>query len=153
MDGFLGEIVLYPNSTPPSNWLQCDGQLLLISEYNDLYSVIGTKFGGNGTTTFGLPDLQSIEPDPDTYYVIKASGTESRTSYVSEIIIFAGNGAPSDWAVCDGSLKFISSYGDLYSLIGTTYGGNGETTFGLPDLSGSAPTDTNYIICLQGLYP
>lgn len=60
-------------------------------------------------------------------------------AYIGEIRIFSGNFAPQDWAFCDGSLLAISQYEALYSLVGTTYGGNGSTQFGLPDLRGRAP--------------
>lgn len=60
-------------------------------------------------------------------------------SYLGEIRMFAGNFAPLDWAFCDGSLLPIAQYSALYSLIGTTYGGDGQTTFALPDLRGRAP--------------
>lgn len=59
--------------------------------------------------------------------------------YVGEIRIFAGNFAPVGWAFCDGSLQAISQNETLFNLIGTTYGGDGQTTFALPDLRGRAP--------------
>lgn len=59
-------------------------------------------------------------------------------SYIGEIRAFAGNFAPQGWALCDGSLLSIASNTALFSLIGTTYGGDGQTTFGLPDLRGRA---------------
>jgi len=58
--------------------------------------------------------------------------------FVGEIRAFAGNFAPAQWHLCDGSLLPISNYEVLYTLLGTTYGGNGTTTFGLPDLRGKA---------------
>lgn len=59
--------------------------------------------------------------------------------YVGEIRIFAGNFAPAGWAFCDGSLMAISQNDTLFSLIGTIYGGDGQNTFGLPDLRGRVP--------------
>ncbi len=59
--------------------------------------------------------------------------------FVAEIRIFAGNFAPRGWATCDGQLLSISQNTALFSLLGTTYGGNGQTNFGLPNLQGSAP--------------
>ena len=59
--------------------------------------------------------------------------------FVAEIRMFAGNFAPSGWATCDGQLMPISQNTALFSLLGTTYGGNGQTTFALPNLQGSAP--------------
>jgi microcystin-dependent protein len=59
--------------------------------------------------------------------------------YVGEIAIFAGNFAPAGWVFCDGSLLPISEYDTLFNLIGTTYGGDGQETFAVPDLRGRAP--------------
>lgn len=59
--------------------------------------------------------------------------------YVGEIRMFAGNFAPAGWMFCDGQLLPISEYETLFNLIGTTYGGDGQSTFALPDLRGRIP--------------
>ena len=59
--------------------------------------------------------------------------------FVGEIRMFAGNFAPRSWAYCDGQLLAVSSNDALFSLLGTTYGGDGRTTFGLPDMRGRIP--------------
>jgi microcystin-dependent protein len=59
--------------------------------------------------------------------------------YVGEIRLFAGNFAPLGWAFCDGSIVPISEFETLFNLIGTTYGGDGQETFALPDLRGRVP--------------
>jgi microcystin-dependent protein len=59
--------------------------------------------------------------------------------FVGEIRMFAGNFAPRNWAFCDGQLLAISQNQSLFSLLGTIYGGDGRTTFGLPDLRGRIP--------------
>jgi microcystin-dependent protein len=59
--------------------------------------------------------------------------------YVGEIRMFGGNFAPAGWMFCAGQLLPISEYETLFNLIGTTYGGDGQTTFGLPNLCGRAP--------------
>ena len=59
--------------------------------------------------------------------------------FLAEIRMFAGNFAPNGWALCDGQLMSISQNTALFSLLGTTYGGDGRVTFGLPDLQGTAP--------------
>ena len=59
--------------------------------------------------------------------------------YVGEIRMFAGNFAPRDWAFCNGQLLPISENETLFNLIGTTYGGDGQSTFALPDLRGRVP--------------
>jgi microcystin-dependent protein len=62
---------------------------------------------------------------------------------MATIMIFAGNFAPGGWNFCDGSLQSIANFSALFSLIGTTYGGDGQTTFGLPDLRGRVPVASN----------
>ncbi|MFD2368659.1 phage tail protein [Brevibacillus sp. GCM10020057] len=59
--------------------------------------------------------------------------------FVGEIRMFAGSFAPKGWAMCEGQLLSIAQYTALFSLLGTTYGGNGTTNFALPDLRGRAP--------------
>jgi microcystin-dependent protein len=59
--------------------------------------------------------------------------------YVGEIRMFAGNFAPAGWMLCDGQLLPISENETLFTLIGTTYGGDGQSTFALPDLQGRLP--------------
>ena len=62
--------------------------------------------------------------------------------YIGEIRMFAGSFAPVGWAFCNGALLPISEYDTLFNLIGTTYGGDGVSTFQLPDLSGRFPLHT-----------
>lgn len=59
--------------------------------------------------------------------------------FIAQIMLFGGNFAPRGWAFCDGQLLPIANYNALFSLLGTTYGGDGRTTFGLPDLRGRVP--------------
>jgi microcystin-dependent protein len=102
--------------------------------------------------------------------------------FIAEIKLFAGNFAPRGWAFCEGQILPIMEHQALFSLVGTTYGGDGRTTFGLPDLRGRAPIhptansrlgqqgggidvddgddakttatlNLNYIIALQGVFP
>lgn len=99
---------------------------------------------------------------------------------LGEIRIFAGNFAPQGWAFCNGDLLSISEYEALFMIVGATYGGDGQTTFALPDLRGRAPVHQggslmlgqqatpaaaggqqqspawlglNFIIALQGIFP
>lgn len=58
---------------------------------------------------------------------------------IGQIMLFAGNFAPRQWAFCDGQLMPIAENSALYSILGTTYGGDGRTTFALPDLRGRVP--------------
>ena len=87
--------------------------------------------------------FDNMQPFQALNYVIALVGIyPSRTgmeAFVGEITIFAGNFPPRGWALCDGQLLTISQNEALFSLVGTMYGGDGRTTFGLPDLRGRAP--------------
>lgn len=78
------------------------------------------------------------------------------TPYVGEIRMFAGNFAPAGWAFCNGAILAISENDVLFNLIGTTYGGDGQSTFALPDLQSRVPVHmgtgggSNYIIGQNG---
>jgi microcystin-dependent protein len=70
MDLYIGQITVFGFNFQPSGWLQCNGQTLSIASYQNLYTLIGTKFGGNGTTTFNLPNLNaSIFFNTAKYYI------------------------------------------------------------------------------------
>ncbi|WP_369935530.1 phage tail protein [Xanthomonas tesorieronis] len=83
---FIGEIRLFGFGRTPQGWQACDGSLLQISEYEPLYVLIGTAYGGNGTTTFAVPDLrgrlpihQGQGPGLSNYVLAQLSGTETVT--------------------------------------------------------------------------
>ncbi|MGZ4164153.1 MAG: phage tail protein, partial [Tumebacillaceae bacterium] len=56
-DAFIGEIRIFAGNFPPQGWAFCNGQLLPISQNTALFSILGTQYGGNGTTNFALPNL------------------------------------------------------------------------------------------------
>ena len=62
MDPFVAEIRIFPFNFPPRNWAWCDGQLLPLSQNTALFSLLGTTYGGNGSTNFALPNLQGRAP-------------------------------------------------------------------------------------------
>lgn len=62
MEPFLGQIQPMAFNFAPRGWAECDGQLLAVSQYNALFALLGTIYGGDGRTTFGLPDLRSRVP-------------------------------------------------------------------------------------------
>jgi microcystin-dependent protein len=74
---------------------------------------------------------------------------------MTTIILFAGNFAPRGFAFCEGQTLNIESYTAVFSLLGTTYGGNGSTTFALPDFSEAEKSlgGAKYIFALEGVYP
>jgi microcystin-dependent protein len=71
--------------------------------------------------------------------------------FIGSIILNAGSYAPQGWMVCNGALLQIAQYTTLFSLLGTKYGGNGTTTFALPNLTG--PGGTTYVIAVLGSFP
>lgn len=68
-----------------------------------------------------------------------AGTLKAQEGYIGEIRMFAGNFAPRGWALCNGQMLSISQNQALFSILGTTYGGNGQTNFALPDLRGRVP--------------
>ncbi len=74
--------------------------------------------------------------------------------FIGQISLFPYNFAPRGWAACTGQLLPISQNTALFSLLGTNFGGDGQTTFALPNLSGKAPADNlSYYIALEGVFP
>jgi microcystin-dependent protein len=83
---FLGEIRMFGGNFAPSGWQMCNGQTLAISQYAALFSILGTTFGGNGTSTFQLPNMQGRVPihwgtgaGLSTYVIGEQAGTENVT--------------------------------------------------------------------------
>ncbi len=87
--------------------------------------------------------LSNMQPYTTINFIIALQGIfPSRSGadpFIAEISMFGGNFAPLGYAFCDGQLMSIAQNTALFSLVGTTYGGNGQTTFGLPDLRGRVP--------------
>ncbi len=70
----MGMIKLFPFSYVPRGWAVCNGAILSIQSNSALYSLLGVQFGGNGSTTFGLPNMTGAEPVPNTVYCIATEG-------------------------------------------------------------------------------
>ena len=73
--------------------------------------------------------------------------------YFGQVMIFAGRFAPRCWMFCDGQTLDVSQNAALYSILGTTYGGDGVHTFKLPDTRHTDNKDMRHIICVEGVYP
>jgi len=74
MDGFIGQILLFAFNYAPRQWLPCEGQMLQIVDNEALFSLVGTQYGGDGRTTFALPNLKGKEPVPGMRYCICTEG-------------------------------------------------------------------------------
>ena len=177
-----GEIRLFAGTFAPHGWATCDGSLRKVDEDAQLFKVIGTTYGGDGKTTFALPNLQRQLPvhrpngvklgqvdkaaaalPPHTaelLYIISLRAYDLPDPFVGEIRTFAFESRMSEWAACEGYLLNISSNTMLFSLLHTTFGGDAARTFALPDLretvvgkDGLRCVGTNYCIALKGIYP
>jgi microcystin-dependent protein len=168
MDPFLGEIRIFGGNFAPNGWALCEGQLLGISQFSALFSILGTTYGGNGTTNFALPDLrgrvpigQGIGPGLAPYALGQAGGTEYVTLLASQMpphthAVNAYNGVANKSTV-SGNLPANGTKPDYYSdqaatttmNPGTIGSAGGGTPFSIlqPYLS------VTFIIALQGIYP
>jgi microcystin-dependent protein len=86
MNPFIGQIRIFAGNYAPSGWFFCDGSLLSIAEYDILYNLLGTTYGGDGVSTFALPDLrgrtpihQGFGPDAQNYVIGEVLGSETVT--------------------------------------------------------------------------
>jgi len=89
---YVGEVRLFPYNFAPNGWFDCDGRLLPISQYEVLYTLLGTTYGGDGVNTFGLPNLCGRVPihqgtglGMGTYVLGQLAGTESVTVLASQM--------------------------------------------------------------------
>ncbi|MCZ9881462.1 tail fiber protein [Arthrobacter sp. B2a2-09] len=163
-DPFVGEIRLVGFNFAPTNWALCNGQLLPISQNAALFSLLGTMYGGNGTTTFGLPDLRGRAalhngqgPGLSNYYQGQVSGTEATTLITSNLPphthpgMFASTTETTDRPSAGMAPAPGGSYGPPDSgvaLASTQQAGGGQP------ISILQPTlALNYIISLFGIYP
>ena len=194
---FVGEIAYYAGSLGPddeflpSGWAVANGAVLTFASNSALGSVIGDQYGGNGTTTFALPNLlgrvavgatttnpvgtqfgeasttlntsqlpptsagvTNDQPSLSVEYLIATQGIfpsqggvsggfSQTTATLGEIVAFAGDFAPAGWAFANGQVIPIADDPALFNIIGYEYGGNGTTTFALPDLDGRTVIGAN----------
>jgi len=92
MEGTIGEIRMFAGNFAPKNWAFCQGQLIAIQSNTALFSILGTYYGGNGTTTFGLPNLQGRTavgagqgPGLTDYVLGEMTGTENISLIITEM--------------------------------------------------------------------
>ena len=169
---FVGEIRLFPYNFAPNGWFNCDGSLLSISEYEVLYTLLGTTYGGDGVNTFGLPNLCGRVPihqgtglGLSTYVLGQVAGTESVTLLPNQMpshnhAFYAVDSAGSS-ATPASTLQLGSVSGDvLYSsdvsgmssaiMAGTAVGSAGNTQ----PHDNTMPTLTaRFCIAWAGVFP
>ncbi|QDS33446.1 phage tail protein [Brevibacillus brevis] len=166
MEPFLGEIRFFPFPFAPKGWALCNGAVLSINGNQALYSLLGVVYGGNGTTTFALPDLRGRVPvhknsqqDRQIVSLGMSAGEESHVLTTNEIPAHthtaSGSNAVANEKVCAGNYWAQAS--------ATTYGTTPDTTMSesaLQTIGNSAPHNNmqpylvgNFCIAIQGIYP
>jgi microcystin-dependent protein len=181
MDEFMATVKLFAGNFAPRNWAFCHGQLLAISQNAALFSLIGTTYGGDGHTTFALPDLRGCVPlgaghgpGHSSYEPGQTGGQESTSLSVNNMpahtheahLSVSGENAGQAKAT-PGSTIATPGYPDGRDFK-TTYGYNtsnpnvglNENSISVGSSGGSQPFDNrqpylamNYIICLNGIFP
>jgi len=167
MEPFIGQIIMFGGNFAPRSWAFCDGQLLAISSNTALFSILGTTYGGDGRTTFALPELRGRVaihagngPGLSNYNLGQKSGTETVT--------LNSNQMPSHTH----TLRAHSEDAEETNPSGHRLGGTGTAIYASEaadvNMSGDSVTNTggnqahtniqpyntvNYIIALLGTYP
>jgi microcystin-dependent protein len=168
-DQFLAEIRIFPFNFPPTGWAFCDGQLMPISQNTSLFALLGTVYGGDGKSTFALPDLQGnapMQPGQGQGLSLRdlgeMSGVESITLLQSEIpfhthSMMAQNtfGASTDpvdrlWGRPFGGGSMYAASGTVTALAFEAISPAGG---GLPHNNMQPYLTLNFCIALQGIFP
>jgi microcystin-dependent protein len=176
MEGTIGEIRMFAATFNPRFWAYCNGQLLAIAQNTALFSILGTTYGGNGQTTFGLPNMQSRVavgtgngPGLSVYQLGQMSGTESNTITAANIpahthaiagvakmlTTTAPANAPApggNYFANDGSTRYKASGGGGTMKPATVAVGLGSSG-GTPVSNIMPYLGISYIICLSGIFP
>lgn len=168
-DGFIGEVKMFAGNFPPKSWAFCDGQLLSIAQNTALFSIIGVTYGGDGVTTFALPDLRGRVPmgvgnGPGLTARTQGQkvGSETNTlttqnlpSHSHEIHANNQSGTLSDPErnVLAHTNTFDTEYTDAAPNVTMSPSMVGNTGESAPVNNMQPSLAIRYIICLYGLYP
>lgn len=183
MYGYVGEIKMFAGNFAPQNTALCSGQILPISQNTALFSILGTYYGGNGVSTFQLPNLmgrvpmaQGTGPGLTPRTIGESAGSETVTLLLTEIpahthngtVVFSNpqlrcyNGAPTS-KTAEGNLPANSAKGELYngaatSSMVTTINVNqgftsGPSGGGQPHNNMQPYLAITFVICMQGVFP
>jgi microcystin-dependent protein len=151
----LAELDLYPAGFTPQGYVAAAGQLVTLWSSPALFSLLGTRFGGDGATDFMLPavsapaGLQYNLCAGGAYPVSAGSGSGADpTCATGSVTLDALPFQPDGWVPADGRTLQISQASSLYAVVGTAFGGDGTTTFGVPSLA--APAGLSYYVCANG---
>lgn len=170
-DAYIGEIRLFAGTFAPTGWAFCNGQEMLIQQYTALYSILGLRYGGNGQTTFKLPDLRNrvpIHQGTGTGLTPRQVGSVGGSSTVTliEPEMPSHTHVPNSVSTSTGSVPAgaVWSNSSIGRLAANAYSGTPTTTMNptaIAPQGGSQPHNNmqpyqmlNFIICLtDGEYP
>ena len=168
MEAYIGQIILFAGNFAPKNWAFCDGRLLSIAQNSALFSILGTTYGGDGITTFALPDLRGRAPVHTGQGPARSNislgetyGTNQTTLLVTNLppgapVQIAASSAPAttnnptnNYLASGDEEIFVDGSADT-TMAGTTSVNSGG---GQPIPVGGPRLALNYVICLYGIYP
>ncbi len=169
-DGYIGEIRLFAGNYAPVNWAFCDGALINISQNNALFAILGITYGGNGQTTFALPDLRGRVPvhigastGPGLSYKVlgEYGGTESTTLTVSNLPAHTHNiYATTTTATSNNPTNAILADTSVLDNEYAAYSTKNAYMYPTAPIGSNMPINNmqpylglNYIICTYGLWP
>lgn len=158
---YLGEIRLFGGNYAPLGWAVCAGQLLPVAQYDALFTLLGTTYGGDGQTTFGLPDLRGRVPvhQGPLHTLGEQGGQETVTLLAGQMPahshVAQGSTAAAQSGAPAGRVLAATSAAPVYSTTGST------TSLGLTSAAGGNQPHENmqpflalqFIIALEGIYP
>ena len=162
--GYVGEIRMFAGNFAPVGWAFCQGQLLAISENEALFNLIGTTYGGDGQTTFGLPDLQGRVPiHPSSGFILGQKGGSERVTLTAQQIPGHSHAVQASTAAANSRNPVPNAVPSLAA--GDAYVGSLDSvplnaSQAVTSSGGSQPHDNmapyvgiNFIISLFGVYP
>jgi microcystin-dependent protein len=166
MEPFLGQLMLVPYNFAPQGWAFCNGQIMSIAQNSALFSLLGTTYGGNGQTTFALPDLRGRVainsgqgPGLQNYSLGEVAGSESVTLLSTQMPAhthLVGASTGSAQATPDNAFPGSDGSTQIYDMAASTT----MNPQMIQPAGGSQPHENrqpylvlNYIIALQGVYP
>ena len=159
---YVGEIRIFAGNFPPAGWFFCDGSLVAIAEYDTLFNLIGTTYGGDGQTTFAMPDLRSRVPvhQGSGFILGQSAGTETVTLTTQQIPVHThtpqantagGVDSPANavWGAATGATPYGSPPTNAAMNPASV-----QTTGGSQPHENMIPFQAlNYIISLFGIFP
>jgi microcystin-dependent protein len=169
-DPYLGEVRMFGGNFAPRGWSPCDGRLLSISEYDALFTLLGTTYGGDGQTTFGVPDLRGrlpihagTGPGGATYPLGERSGSETVTLTTAQLASHShplmASSSPAEGADPTGNVLAGSDSQSFYGPANPDKAAEMNPAF-VTSTGGSQPHDNmqpylcvTFIIATEGIYP